>query len=149
MVDIKANNAFTQKFLIDSTFTLPDSSRLDSTIVSYRDTLLPRAKMVTIDDNQFAFYPFGSASRVSVALNPETKDLSYQLQFDSTIAAYDTLTFFYRPVLHFISNACGYTYYYSIDSVHFTTNELDSIAYNDRNVTNEAGKTNIRFYFFP
>ena len=150
VVDIRVNSIFSQRITIDSTFTLPDSSQIDSTIISYRDTLLASPKMQTIDeDKQFIFYSAGNTSRFGVPLNPDKESMRYQLQFDSTVAAYDTLTFFYRPVLHFISNACGYTYYYTVDSVLFTTNSLDSVAYEQKSVTNEAAKNNIRFYFFP
>ena len=151
VVDIRANNAFTQRIAIDSTFTLPDSTQIDSIFITQKDTLLPAARMVTLDEeNQFAFYPFSATpNKLSIALNPASESLRYQLQFDTAVAFYDTLTFFYKPSLHFISNACGYTYYYAIDIVHFTNNALDSIAYPDKNVTNEAGKTNIQFYFFP
>jgi len=104
--------------------------------------------MTLDEETPFIFYT-GNPNRISVPLNPAKESMRYQLQFDSTVAAYDTLTFFYRPVLHFVSNACGYTYYYTVDSVHFTTNGLDSVVYEQRSITNEAGKSNIRFYFFP
>ena len=39
----------------------------------------------------------------------------------------DTIWFLHSNSLHFISKECGYTMYHTIDTVYFSTNEIDSI----------------------
>jgi hypothetical protein len=82
-------------------------------------------------------------------LNPDTNYISYKIQTDSsfTDSLLDTLTLYYRPSLHFISNACGYTYYYTIDSVRATRHVFDTVYVPDPSITVEASKVNVRLGF--
>ena len=47
----------------------------------------------------------------------------------------DTIWFLHSNSLHFISKECGYTMYHSIDTVYFTTNEIDSISLINKDIT--------------
>ncbi len=63
--------------------------------------------------------------------------MRYRLVFDtSQVNTADTVTFYYTSSVHFISNSCGYTNYYNLDSVHSTKNVLDSISVVNPAVTN-------------
>lgn len=82
-------------------------------------------------------------------LNPDTNFISYKIQVDSAMTdnMLDTLTLYYRPSLHFISNACGYTYYYAIDSVHCSKHVFDTAYVSEQSVTSEASKVNVHLGF--
>lgn len=82
-------------------------------------------------------------------LNPDTNFISYKIQVDSamTDSMLDTLTLYYRPSLHFISNACGYTYYYTIDSLRCSKHVFDTAYISEQSVTSEASKVNVHLGF--
>ena len=53
---------------------------------------------------------------------------------------YDTISFFYSPVLYFISQACGFTYHYRVDSVQSTNNVIDTILINSDLITTKGNE---------
>ena len=61
----------------------------------------------------------------------------------------DTLTFVYSRRLQFISNTCGYTYYYSLKNVFTRPNSpvIDSVNILVPEVTNDANVQHVRLYF--
>jgi hypothetical protein len=58
----------------------------------------------------------------------------------------DTLTIWYSSHPHLISKECGYTYYHTIDSLHFTKNSIDSLSLIKSTITTVL-EENLRIYY--
>lgn len=84
---------------------------------------------------------------IHIAFNPDKDSTSYTFRADTAASVRDTITFFYSPVVHFISNSCGYNYYYNINNVKFTRNLFDSVAIVNSNVTNNIKDRHVQLYF--
>jgi hypothetical protein len=110
----------------------------DTALFNVRATMLDVSQNITFYDQNGSVYPL---------LNPDTNVQRYAIQFDSAQVGFDTFTLFYNTNLHFISNACGYTFFYNIDSISTTRHVIDSFWINDAAVTNEAGKVNLSLFF--
>ncbi len=92
----------------------------------------------TADQNKFSLYLSPQADSCRWLIWPDTS---------TTIANADTLTFYYDKSLQFLSNACGYAYFYNLHSVHTTNHSIDSVLINSYNVNNEANKEHIKIYY--
>ena len=68
---------------------------------------------------------------------------------DSALHQFDTLSFFYTRDLHFLSNACGYAYFYNLDSFHTTHNFIDSAKIKTASVTDNVKPTHFKIYIHP
>jgi hypothetical protein len=101
------------------------------------DSLLPHAVFapVTSASNVATIYTT-PASLFSISLSPNSSVCQWEIETDTATHAYDTLTFYYKQNLKFISNACSYTYFYNIDSVHTTHTFIDSVHIINPGVTN-------------
>lgn len=53
---------------------------------------------------------------------------------------YDTVSFYYSKELYFISQSCGFTYHYLIDSVASTKNVIDTIVTNTGTITTSGNE---------
>lgn len=53
---------------------------------------------------------------------------------------YDTISFYYLPVLYFISQSCGFTYHYQVDSVEFTNTIIDTVLINSDLITTKGNE---------
>ena len=93
---------------------------------------------------------FAGSSKWAVPLSPQADSCRYVLQSDTAAAAplLDTLTFYYSRQPQFLSNACGYTYFFKLDTVTSTGNALDSVRLSGTlDVTNEADAEHIRIFY--
>lgn len=116
---------------------------------SYLDSFVITARAFLLNDTTNPIViSIENYNTFSVLLNPDTNHIRYKLQFDTTKDNFDTLNIFYHSNLHFISNSCGYTYYFGIDSVQSTYNFLDSIYISNNAVTNSASDRHISLCFF-
>jgi hypothetical protein len=123
---------------------------------AFVDTLLPYMLLNPID-HPLPYMAAGvqKVSAFNIRLNPGVDSSRWYLQTDSAeVHRRDTLTFYYERQLHFISNACGYTYYYRLNDVRAvrrtladTLHSIDSVVITQREVNNEAGKTHVNIYF--
>lgn len=134
---------------IDRLDTLIDSVLVDTTIIRYKDTFFNSPIMISIDMPQNVI-SFGSPNSnfLGIPLNPDSNRISYALQYDTTKNEFDTLTYFYHSSVHFISNACGFTHYYQLDSLQTTHHLIDSTVISQREVTDKASDRHINLYFF-
>ena len=82
----------------------------------------------------------GPASLFSISLSPDSTVCQWEVLSDTAVKTYDTLTFYYKRNLKFLSNACGYTYFYNIDSIHTTHLFIDSVHILNPGVTNVTNK---------
>lgn len=154
-VNVTAISAFVVRDSVRKIDTLPTSTpgniiTRDTYYISFRDSPLINPGMYTLDVTP-AYRIVGdeSESVLPTPLNPGKDSMRYRILFDTAVSANaDTLTFFYTSSVHFISNNCGYTNYFNIDSVHITKNVLDSVAVFKREVTSDQSTRNILLYFF-
>ncbi|MBS1588106.1 MAG: hypothetical protein JST52_00685 [Bacteroidetes bacterium] len=90
------------------------------------DSLLPNPRWIAIDSQVALVFSKQTASFL-LPLNPASDSARFALQPDSSILMFDTLTFFYDRKLNFISNACGYCYFFGLHSISTTKHVLDSV----------------------
>jgi hypothetical protein len=114
------------------------------------DTALPHAVFVAMppgDTLRATIY--NQQSQYTISLSPDSTSCRWEFTTDSFKHSYDTLTFFYRRSLQFISNACGYTYFYSLDSVHTTHLIADSVQILNSSVTNNVNTKHLKIFVHP
>lgn len=116
----------------------------DSTVA---DTLLKNPLWVAIDSLNGIQYPAGTAY-FSLLMSPITDSCRYSLQPDTASIVKDTLTFYYKRKLQFLSNACGYTYYFSLLNINTTNHLIDSVKINNADVNgNVNSPEHVQIYF--
>lgn len=131
-----------------------------ATDTTFTDTVFANMLFNPVD-NMNLFTDTGVNSRYagnlfSFRLSPVADSCRYYLVPDSAANdKRDTITFYYTRDLRFLSNACGYTYYFNIDNVRAkyrgitdTLHSIDSIVIVDRTVKGDANTEHIKFYFF-
>ena len=119
------------------------------------DTAIPGATFIPLvpgkDTLQVTTYPQQSAFTLS--LSPDSTLCQWEFTTDSIqhIAKYsaDTITFLYQRSLKFLSNACGYTYFYSLDSVITTHHIIDSVHILNKSVTNNVNTKHLQIFIHP
>lgn len=104
-----------------------------ATVATRTDSLLPAARWIAIDAQAVLLFPPRTA-RFSLTLNPNADSTRFILQPDSASLSIDTVTFFYNRSLQFLSNACGYTYFYTMRNVTHTRYNIDSVRINNDEV---------------
>jgi len=75
-------------------------------------------------------------------LNPKQNQQTFELSDDAN-GDLDEFTIFYSPELTFINSACGFQYFFNIDSVTFTNTFIDSINIQSPLVTDERNKEHL------
>lgn len=118
------------------------------------DTLLPNPLIGVIDTaGKGAYFYYGQRNifQFSMFLNPNSDTCRWFINTDSTFTpkSFDTLTFVYQSKLQFLSNACGYTYYYNLLGVSTTHNNIDSIILENTNVTSNVNVEHLKIYIHP
>lgn len=117
----------------------------DSSLV---DTALPAAMLVPLDADTNLVLLGGNSSKLSLFLSPLQDSCRYLLVPDSaTPGFYDTLFFYYTRQQHFLSNACGYTYFYELSGVRSTNFLLDSFSLVKPVVNNNANEEHLRIFY--
>lgn len=126
-----------------------DSIRIDSTFVIYRDTPMIAPLMHSLNtDIKLSIIGSAGSSRLPFTFNPASGNIQYVIQFDTNQAFYDTMHLYYTSRVEFISNDCGFTNYYHIDSLYVTKNHIDSFSLQDREVTMEGNLRHVLLFFF-
>lgn len=117
------------------------------------DTVLPYARLASLGAPvRYTQYVAGS-SVYSISLSPFADSCQWAIIADSTklvtgAEVFDTLTFRYQRQLNFLSNACGYTYFYTLDTVNTTRHNIDSVIITNTSVTlNANGTSQLAIYF--
>lgn len=131
------------------TYRLVDTTSVDS--------LLPDPAFICIDTplsqlisarNVFTPLLSPSADSTRWLLIPDGLDVNDSTDTVGTaVEFYDTITFYHSKELTFISNACGYAYYYNLNEVKTTYHSIDSISILNRTVDNNASTQHIRIYY--
>jgi hypothetical protein len=88
---------------------------------SFVDTAINAAVFVALTKKGEAMTVYRLQQSVfTISLSSDTDYCQWLFKPDTTSSTYDTLTFYYQRSLQFLSNACGFAYFYSLDSVHTT-----------------------------
>lgn len=106
---------------------------LPATGATRSDSLLPSARWIAIDAQAVLLFP-PRTSLFRLTLNPNADSTRFILQPDSASLSVDTVILFYDRSLQFLSNACGYTYFYAIRNVTHTQYNIDSVRINNDEV---------------
>lgn len=123
-------HADTGTAIIDSALTTPILVALDA-------PLTPNAFIYTTRTSKLLF-----------TLNGNSDSTRWIIQPDSTVTApRDTLTFYYAHQLQFLSNACGYTYFYFLNSLSTTRHAIDSVFITNQAVTSTANVEHVKIYY--
>jgi predicted nucleic-acid-binding Zn-ribbon protein len=140
---VSANIAFG---LID-TFIELDTANIPITKVRIVDTALYFPIFESIEPNvvqNVRFEGLYNSTQMGIFLNPDNDSTQYI--FYPNLALFDTFKFHYESYPHFISNDCGYTYFYKLKKVSHTTRFIDSVLISNPEVTNSAQRSNVTFY---
>lgn len=132
-----------------STLTINSSHYKNPGDTSFVDTALPNAVFAAMVDTSLKAKIYTRSSNFTVSLSPTTEVARWLFTTDSFKQELDTLTFYYRRKLHFISNACGFTYYFTLDSVHTTHNNIDSTRILNTDVSDNVNTKHLRLYIKP
>lgn len=113
------------------------------------DTSLPSAVFSPVAGSitQYKLYP--PQSKFTVSLSPDTTFCQWVFTTDTFSfrdAIVDTINFYYRRHLQFLSNACGFTYFYDLDSVRTTHLMIDSVHILKTSVTNNVNTEHMQVY---
>lgn len=134
------------KILVDS---LIDSILVSVPSFRYGDTTFKSPVAYTIQKAQNVIvYGNIQNSFIGLPLDPEIKQIHYVLQYDTLNPLTDTISYFYDSKVHFLSNACGYTYYYHLNKLEYTQHVLDSAVIKLPEVTKKASDRQVELYFF-
>ena len=113
------------------------------------DTLLPNPLLLPLSPGGIK-YQYGGVRRtafLSFSLSNVDSSCAWIVRPDSAFFLQDTLTFFYDRQLRFLSNSCGYTYFYNIQRITTTTNLIDSAILLRPDVTTDVNIENLRLVF--
>lgn len=114
------------------------------------DTALPHAVLAPLPaSGTLRGTVYTQQSLFSLSLSPDSTVCQWVFTTDSLKHPIDTLTFFYRRQLNFLSNACGYTYFYGLDSVHTTHFNIDSLQILNTSVTTNVNTKHLKVYIHP
>jgi hypothetical protein len=117
--------------------TYTDSNKL-------KDTFLPKPLIIYGTFGNI----YNNANRASMYLNGATLYTQVLLYPDSAVTnVVDTVTFFYKPSLHFVSKECGYNYYYTIDSIKHKGNAIKKINVLTKAVTEKQNTTHFEVIY--
>lgn len=113
------------------------------------DTALPNAIIAGLFADSVKGWIVGADNLQGFPLLLSASDDSCQwvIRADSSVARQDTLTFLYSRRLQFLSNACGYTYFFSIRDIRTTRNSIDSVIITNPEVSTNANVEHVRLYF--
>ena len=109
------------------------------------DTALPNAVFCPITTNG-EYIIFGQQAIFTLSLSPDADSCAYMFTTDSLLYPKDTLKFYYKRQLQFLSNACGYAYFYYFDSAYTTKYNIDSAHIITNSVTNNVKPTHFKIY---
>jgi hypothetical protein len=136
---------FVRDIQIDTLKVDTFTTKID-TVPWLRDSFMKTPEMYVLDEDSLSGIVIYGAASLYVPLDPARDSIRYLFRTDTTATLIDTLTFYYTPVVHFINNSCGYTYYYNLQKVITTHNMLDSAAIVSQLVSGDS-KGNVNFYF--
>ncbi len=114
------------------------------------DTPMPSAVFGAITDSGTKGIMFPRSATFSLSLSPISDSCRWIFAPDTAMSTLlDTILFKYTRQLEFISNACGYTYFYGLTGVTSTNRNIDSIIVTNTSVTNNVNNSHLQVYIRP
>ena len=117
---------------------------------AFVDTALPAALFRPLSvsvNNPYTIYP--QQADFTISLSPDSNVCQWVFATDTPAYQFDTLTFRYQRNLQFISNACGFTYFYTLDTVLTTHVNIDSLHIINPSVTNNVNTKHVQIFIHP
>lgn len=108
-----------------------------------RDTTMEQVSLKAIGKD--SIYRKQPLNMLFLQLSPIADSSRYHLKVDS-LSTPDTILIRYKRMPHFISPGCGFSTFFSLDTVITTRNSIDSIQVIQKEVTT-TNDTHINFYF--
>lgn len=117
---------------------------------AFADTAPPFPTFVAITNSGEDISNYSRQSTFTLSLSPLADSAQWLFKTDTAGAViFDTITFHYKRNLQFLSNACGYVYFYLISTVSTTHNIIDSVHIANANVTNNVNTKHLQIYIHP
>jgi Family of unknown function (DUF6452) len=117
---------------------------------AFADTAPPSPTFVGLTASAEEISNYNRQSSFTLSLSPLVDTAQWLFRTDTASAiVFDTLTFHYTRLLKFLSNACGYTYFYNLNYITTTHNIIDSVHITNTSVTNNANTKHLQIYIHP
>lgn len=113
------------------------------------DTILSSPVLRTFDTagDTLVLRSLQSASKLIVHMSPVSDSCIWLVKTDSTGAISDSISFHYQRELTFLSNACGYAYFYNLTTVSALSHHfIDSVKIVDPNVTTNVNTEHVKIF---
>lgn len=116
-----------------------------------QDSALPRAQFIAMTGSGLEGKQYiAPTAYITLSLSPVADSCQWMVRADTvSTRPFDTMTFYYQRQLTFLSNACGFTNFYGIDSVKTTHSGIDSVIITSRSVTNDVNTKQLKIYMHP
>ncbi len=121
----------------------------DTSQVVFTDTVLPKPVWGAVGDGVINSLIYSASSTFTLSLSQVKDSCMWMITTDSFATSVDSIWFYYERKLNFISNACGYTYFFALDSVKTTKHNIDSIKILNNSVTNNVNTEQLKVYIHP
>lgn len=123
--------------------------RRADTGTAFVDTALRAPLFIALDalSDTNTFIQTTTTNKFRFQLSDLADTTRWVLRPDSAGGLQDTISFIYQRQLHFINNACGYNYYYSLQQVTSTRYLIDSIQLAIPAVTSDASVEHIKIFY--
>lgn len=137
----------------DATLRLSTYQTIEQdTGLAISDSSLPNALIYALDtEAKVMINATGSQKDFDLFLSPKSDSTRFVILADSarfgSRFADDTVTFYYKRKLQFLSVACGYTYFYSLQWARTTNNSIDSVVIIGAEVTNAPNVKHVKIYY--
>lgn len=113
------------------------------------DSAPPSPVFVALTNSGPDTIPYAKQANFTLSLSSDSTVCKWLFTTDTVNAKasyFDTLTFYYKRNLQFLSNACGYAYFYGLDSVHTTYKMIDSVRITNAGVTNNVNIKHLQVF---
>lgn len=113
------------------------------------DSLLPNLIVGAIDMDTARFWIVGAdnINKFPLLLSPKMDSCRWFIQPDSAVSPIDTITFLYSRSLTFLSNTCGYTFFYTLQNIRTTNYNIDSVRISGADVNADANTEHVQIFF--
>lgn len=112
------------------------------------DSSLPKAAFYPLSNEKNDTSRYQPSALFTLTLAPDSTFCEWIYSANSA-QPFDTLSFYYRRRLEFISNACGFTYYFDLDSVRTTHWHTDSVVILNTSVNDNVNTKHLQIYIHP
>ncbi len=113
------------------------------------DTLLPAPLLIPLSGLpvQYEYLATPRSSQFSFTLSGVADSSRWVIRPDTASMIQDTFTVFYDRQLRFLSNACGYTYFFNLKQITYTRHALDSAVIIHNDVTTDANVEHLNLFY--